>query len=171
MLRDRLYRWQGVIQYALWAAILGFFLQLLFEAFVIDDNGMAATLRRGDRMIVNHVSYWVRSPRRNEIILYRNTLNPAIHNMGRVIGLPGEEIVIKEGIVYVDGRPIEEHYLSEPTPFAGETRLPADCYFVMGDNRAGSRTVGSNVHGSIPRWDIKGKVDFVYWPLYRIRMP
>lgn len=127
---------------------------------------MEPALYENDRIVVDKVTYRFRPPRRGEIVIlhvwqYREDL------LKRVVGLPGEEIAIHDGRVYVNGQPLNEPYLREPTP--GEvppTRIPPMHYFVLGDNRDASGD--SRYFGPVPRSAIIGRVIFRYWPPERI---
>jgi signal peptidase I len=80
----------------------------------------------------------------------------------RVIGLPGETIEISAGVVYIDGRPLNEPYARLSTGDSPSRRLSADEYFIMGDNRANSKD--SRLFGPIPRDSIVGRAWIIYWP-------
>jgi signal peptidase I len=87
----------------------------------------------------------------------------------RVIGLPGEKLLERNGVVFVDGRRLPEPYLAaerrdrEP---AHVWRVPAGEYFLLGDNR--SQSCDSRFYGPVPKHDVIGRVVFRYWPLSRL---
>lgn len=90
----------------------------------------------------------------------------------RVIGLPGESIVTANGLVLVDGRPLREPYaasIGSDTRRTGPTTIPADNYFLMGDNR--SLSCDSREYGPVPRDRLIAQVLFRYWPPGRIGTP
>ena len=86
----------------------------------------------------------------------------------RVIGLPGETVRERKGIVSVDGRQLSEPYVA-PGHRGGESgtwHVPAGSYFLLGDNRAES--CDSRAFGAVPKRDILGRVFLVYWPPSRL---
>ncbi len=81
----------------------------------------------------------------------------------RVIGLPGELIESRNNVIYIDGVPLEEEYITAPGgPQVTRQRVPEGRYFVMGDHRVNSRD--SRYWDSVPRSFIIGKAWFKYWP-------
>jgi len=86
----------------------------------------------------------------------------------RVIGLPGDGVQLKDGVVYVSGRRISENGYTIRPDFGnyGPISVPAREFFVLGDNRNNSED--SRFFGYVPRGNIVGKAVFIYWPLQRI---
>jgi signal peptidase I len=88
----------------------------------------------------------------------------------RLIGLPGEVVSERDGIVFIDGKMLNEPYISpdrrDHEPPRSWARIAPDHYFFMGDNR--SQSCDSRVWGTVPRSDLIGEVFFVYWPPSRI---
>jgi len=95
--------------------------------------------------------------------------NPDEDYIKRVIGLPGDEIQVLEGVVYVNSQALDEPYISAP-PISDmrPTVVPEGQVFVMGDNRNVSSD--SRSWGPLPVDDIVGKAIFVYWPLERVHI-
>jgi signal peptidase I len=134
--------------------------------------------RFSDRVIANRLAYHLREPERGDIIVFKTTSNAeAVCRAGgtfvkRVIGLPGERVAMRKGHVLVDGARLTERYLH--ADYRGhETgswgRVPADSYFLMGDNRRMS--CDSRRWGAVRREDIIGRADVTYWPPRRIGQP
>jgi signal peptidase I len=150
------------------------------EARWIPSDSMLPTLEEGDRLVVEKVSYRFSSPQRGDIIVF----NPPAYldfpgaYIKRVIGLPGDEMQIKDGFVYVNGIPLSESYIAESPHYdcpgacpgittEGETfTVPEDSYFVMGDNRNNSQD--SHYFGFLPRKNIIGHTLVRFWPLDRL---
>jgi signal peptidase I len=128
-----------------------------------------------DRVLANRFIYHFRDPKRGEIIVF-NTPPLARVRCGaggtfvkRLIGLPGEHVSERDGIVYINGHRLDEPYIKPDRRDHDPPRswtVPADSYFFMGDNR--SQSCDSRVWGSVPRKNIVGEVFFVYWPPNRI---
>ena len=179
-----------IIEYGVFA-VVAVALALLVQAFLvkpyrIPSESMASTLRPGDRVLVNRVVYRLREPHRGDIIVFRYPEDRHVAFIKRVVGAPGDTLTVREGRLWVNGRPAFEPYVHrtadrpDPTagsgPVAGSTMrepwslarpytVPADSFFVMGDNRTDS--VDSRFWGTVPRADIIGEGFFVYWPLGR----
>lgn len=100
-------------------------------------------------------------------------LDPHKDYIKRVIGLPGEVLKIREGKVYINGKPLNEAYAFHSVEnltlnHYGPLTVSSDSYFMMGDNREHSSD--SRVWGSLERKYIKGKALFIYWPPNRIKI-
>lgn len=107
----------------------------------IPSGSMENTLMVGDRLIGNRLAYLFSSPKRGDIIMFDFPDDETKLYVKRVIGLPGEHVEIRDGLVYINysETPLEEDYLKEPpNSFFGTYDVPEGCYFVMGDNRNNS---------------------------------
>ncbi len=132
------------------------------ETFTVTGQYMSPTLENGDEILVNKMSYRIHSIKRNDVVIVEQ--RGSEHNyysVERVIALPGEQIQIKDGKVYIDGELLEEKYdfpLMENGGLALETViLDEDEYFVLCDNRNnGEDSRNANV-GNILRDNIVGK--------------
>jgi signal peptidase I len=155
----------------------------LFQAFYIPSDSMVPTLKTNDRVIVNKLSYHLHAVHRGDIVVFTTPkgadgkpIDPTIKDLvKRVIGLPGETVSEKDGHVLINGKAINESYLpsgtvSDCTQFVAHCfpsgPLPADHYWVMGDNRGGSRD--SRSFGSIKKSEIVGRVFLRIWPPNRL---
>jgi signal peptidase I len=136
---------------------------------------MIPTLDIGDRLVVEKVSYHFNPPTTGDIIVFEPpeilqlqgyTKDQAF--IKRIIGLPGQTIDIKNGVVYIDDRPLEEDYITELPDYLwqGPVKIPEDQYFVMGDNRNNSND--SHIWGFLPKENIIGRAVFRFWPFERI---
>jgi signal peptidase I len=149
----------------------------LFAAFYIPSESMVATLEKGDRVLVNKLSYKLHDVNRGDVVVFERP--PGEPDTGikdlikRVIGLPGETIELRDGRVIVDGRYLEEPYVHCPTPqeqyctqpLTGESTwtIPEGEVFVMGDNRAFSQD--GRMFGPIDEDLIVGRAFVRVWPL------
>jgi signal peptidase I len=141
------------------------------EGSVADDGCEA---RFSDRVLANRFIYHFKDPERGDIIVFETPPAAATCGAGgtfvkRLIGLPGERIAQRRGVVYINGRPLDEPYLDpahkDDSSFQEKT-IPPGHYFMMGDNRG--QSCDSRVWGSVPRDNIIGKVFAIYWPPLRI---
>ncbi len=131
----------------------------------VEGYSMMPTLENGEFIVVSRVSYKLGSPQRGDIIVFHYPRNPADEFIKRVIGLPGDSIRIHNGVVYVNGRPLEEPYIAAPPNYETEWQVPEGELFVLGDNRNNSSD--SHSWGTVPLDYVVGKAVFVYWPLPR----
>jgi len=131
-----------------------------------------------DRVVANRFIYRFRDPERGEIVVFdapaktRSVCNEGGTFVKRIIGLPGELVSERSGVVYIDGRKLDEPYV-EPALRDERTgqwpRIPPGHYFMMGDNR--SHSCDSRSWGTVPRENLIGPVVLTYWPLDRIGSP
>ena len=165
------------------ALVIAFLIKtFLFQAFYIPSESMTPTLEVGDRVLVNKLSYRLHDVNRGDIVVFEAPDDPNTDGVKdlvkRVIGLPGEKVEFRDGQVFVDGKLLDEPYLSDgevtrPTQnFAGKCEppasddacvLPAGTYLVLGDNRDQSKD--GRVFGPIEEDDIVGRVFVRIWPL------
>jgi signal peptidase I len=131
-----------------------------------------------DRVVANRFIYRFRDPRRGEIVVFNapaKTLSACDEGgtfVKRIIGLPGEVVSERNGVVYIDGRPLDEPYVEPALRDHGTQRwprIPPEHYFMMGDNR--SHSCDSREWGTVPRSSLIGPVFLTYWPLDRIGTP
>jgi signal peptidase I len=152
------------------------------QTFFIPSGSMEPTLQIGDRILVNKLSYHFHGVDRGNIVVFsrpptENCGGPEVNDLvKRVIGLPGDVISLSNGYVDVDGKKLDESWLpaseqgitvagpaGNSSNLARPYRVPADNYFVMGDNRTDS--CDSRYWGPINRSLIVGKVELRVWPL------
>jgi signal peptidase I len=159
--------WVGVIVGALLVALV--IKTFLLQAFYIPSRSMEPTLRIGDRVLVNKLSYKAHDVNRGDIVVFERPKDEppdAIKDLiKRVIGLPGETISTQNGQVFIDGRPLSEPYLPAGTVTDNlpPTKVPDGEIFVMGDNRGDSRD--SRFFGPIDQGLIVGRAFVRIWPL------
>lgn len=169
-----LLEWVAVIGGALVVALVvkTFFVQ----AFWIPSPSMEPTLTQGDRVLVNKLADSIDDLNRGDVIVFRRPENgDGAHVesdikdlIKRVIGLPGDRIETRAGVVYVNGERLDEGYLAQGTT-TGEmdpVTVPEGHVFVMGDNRGNSHD--SRIFGPVPGDNIIGRAFALVWPLNRI---
>lgn len=155
------------------AVTLAFALRLFIaEPVMVDGESMMPNLLDGERMFVEKVSLYFTEPKRGDIIIcyYPNYTTSCVK---RVIGLPGDTVSVQDGIVYINGEELDESeywfYRGEMDFDVGETVVPENSVYVMGDNRnhsMDSRTWGV---GAIPYERVIGTVRYVVWPFSSFR--
>ena len=154
------------------AIILYFAISFAVQAVHVEGLSMYATLDDNDYLIASKIDYRLHPPQRGDIIILRPPASNSTDFIKRVIALPGERLLIRDGIVYINGHKLDEPYLPEawttlnnPAPWSvGDGAvIPANEYFVMGDNR--NRSQDSRIFGPITRDRIDGRAWFRIWPL------
>lgn len=146
-------------------ALIVFFVVETFalQGFRVYGNCMEPNLYTGERLLGNKLLYRLHPPRRGDIIVFRYPQDPRKIYVKRVVGLPGETVSIRDGVVMVDGRRLPEEYVARlPHDDYPSTRIPDNHYFVLGDNRDFSSD--SRVWGTVPRENVEGKIWLRYWP-------
>jgi signal peptidase I len=160
-----------VFEVVVLADILYFGISFAVQAVHVEGLSMFATLDDNDYLIANKIDYRLHAPQRGDIIILRPPTDNSKDFIKRVIALPGEKLLIRDGIVYINGRRLDEPYLPEawttlnnwPTNGTDGMVIPPNEYFVMGDNR--NRSQDSRIFGPIGRDRIDGKAWFRIWPL------
>jgi signal peptidase I len=153
------------------AIILYFGISFAVQAVHVEGLSMYATLDDNDYLIANKIDYRLHPPERGDIVILRPPTNNSTDFIKRIIGLPGERVLIRSGYVYINGHRLDEPYL--PEAWVNDANWPdnnsqgqvmgPNQYFVMGDNR--NRSQDSRFFGPITRDRIDGKAWFRIWPL------
>ena len=163
-------------------------LQFSIQNYVVDGPSMKPTLEDGEYVIVNKLSYLHFEPRnidkfipfyttkndsiifpfdppkRGEILVFYYPRDVSRKFVKRIIGIPGETVEIKHGEVFINGKVIEEPYVSnQSSSNLAPTTIPNDKYFVLGDNRKISND--SRSFGLVPTENVVGKTWFRFWPI------
>ncbi|SDN27356.1 signal peptidase I [Alkalicoccus daliensis] len=173
--------WQW-IKAILFALVLAFIVRsFIFTPVIVEGESMLPTLGDHDRMIVNKLGYLLDEPERFDIIVFH--AEEGKDYIKRVIGLPGDKISYKNDILYVNGMPLEEEFLTEfkaDAPFLPLTgsfelgdvlsadTVPSDHLFVLGDNRRYSKD--SRHIGLVPYEEVVGTAKIVFWPVERLKL-
>lgn len=147
------------------AAVIGlayFIVNYGLEKITMAGDSMNDTLMDGDKILINKLSYRFTSPKRFDIIVYRQSgKEHSYYSVKRIVGLPGDTIQIKDGNVYIDDEKIEEKVSVEEMVNGGlameKIKLDEDEYFVLGDNRNDSEDSRFASIGNIVRDEIVGK--------------
>ena len=177
-------KWKGLLKDFLLVIVLPIVIALLLVNFVIisakvPSGSMIPTIEEGDRLFGFRLAYLFSSPKRGDIIIFEFPDNPPDEPtrlfIKRIIGLPGETVRIKDNAVYITPPGGTEYKLDEsaygdpfrmtmadiPTPFV----VPANHYFVMGDNRIDSNDSRYWINHYVSIDAIKAKAGLRFWPL------
>ncbi|OGN73309.1 MAG: signal peptidase I [Chloroflexi bacterium GWB2_49_20] len=128
----------------------------------VDGFSMRPTLEDGEFILVNRLAYKLGVPKRGEIIVFRSPVTPDEDLIKRIIGLPGDEVVIREGRVYINGDVLEEPYIAASPIYSGTWQVVDGYLFVLGDNRNDSSD--SHSWGLVPLPNVVGRSILIYWP-------
>jgi len=151
-----------LLQTVLVAGLLFLAVNLLTARIRVEGISMEPSLHEGQFVVVNRMAYRWSEPQHGDIIVFHFPLNPERRFIKRVIGLPGEEVSVRSGQVYINGELIDEPYLMAAPRYSGDWTLGPDEIFVLGDNRNNSSD--SQNWGPLPLDEIIGKAILVYWP-------
>ena len=163
-MRQRLLRFLELFEILLVAAIAVGVVAFIAQPFRVQGASMTPNFFSGDYVLVDKVSYHFRPLSRGEVIVFKNPENESEYFIKRIVGLPGEEIIISGGEVYIDGELLKEGYLPSNISSGGEEDfiLGPHEYFVMGDNRLQSRD--SRSWGALDQDEVVGLVRARFWP-------
>ncbi|HEU5381808.1 MAG TPA: signal peptidase I [Ktedonobacteraceae bacterium] len=140
------------------------------QNFNIDGTSMEPNLHNRELVLVDKWTYLFHPPARGDVIVFKAPPDPTQDYVKRVIGVPGDRITVQGTTVVVDGVVLNEKYIAAQyqgvppgTRAIKNLEIPANQYFVLGDNRAVSSD--SRIWGFVPKQNIIGRAAFVYWPL------
>ena len=155
-------------------AIFLFVYLLILQPHKIKGDSMVPSFLNGDFLLTDKVTYRFNEPKRGDVIVFKAPPDDRDEFIKRIVGLPGEEIVILDGIIYVNGKALGENYIPTGTKtnagsFASNGKrliVPENSYFVLGDNRPHS--FDSRAVGFIAKDKITGRAWFLYWPIDKL---
>lgn len=171
------------------AFILAMFIRtFIIQAFKIPTASMRMTLIEGDRILVNKLRYGPMVPilsrrlpgygsvQRGDVIVFKYPEDLKKDYVKRLVGLPGEEIEIRSGDIYIDGNLVKDERIKNIQyynrgDYARESqaiKVPEGYFFVLGDNSASS--ADSRYWGFVSEDYLVGKAEMIYWPLHRMRV-
>jgi signal peptidase I len=158
-----------------WVVVFLAFRPFAYEPFSIPSPSMETTLMVGDRIIVNKYAYRFHPPQRGDVVVFKSPPEAKMNQVDfvkRLIGLPGDTIVIEDGKLYVNGALVKEPYVHErmnEPPYTNDPaepkfpyHVPPHHYLMMGDNR--NNSADSRYWGYLDEWRIKGKAVAIFWP-------
>lgn len=138
------------------------------QPFIVEGASMDPTFETGEYLIVDEVSYRFKDPERGDVLVFKYPLDPSKSFIKRIIGLPGEIVSIKDGLVTItssenpNGLTLDEPYVKLPKEDDASFTLGLGEYFVMGDNRA--QSADSRLWGAVPEDNIIGRPLVRFFP-------
>lgn len=190
---------RGYLDLLIVAALVALLLVVfVIRTFYISSISMIPTLQVGDIFLVDDLDYRLRAPQDGEVAVFSPPVGtPGADFIKRVIGAPGDTVRISEGIVYRNGKPLDEPYENEPPTYdlqirnydiyvngapldpsqadipprsawQAPNRIPSDYYFMLGDNR--NYSDDSHVWGFAKRSSFDGRAFMILWPLNRLSL-
>ena len=151
-----------IVQTVLLTVLLYWGLNQLTARVEVHGQSMYPTFKGGEYVLVFRLAYRLGHPQRGDIVVFHPDTMSREDYIKRIIGLPGDTVRVRQGVVYVNGVPLDEPYIYEPPRYQGEWKVPPGYIFVLGDNRNNSRD--SHTMGPVPLANVIGRAVFVYWP-------
>lgn len=158
---------QGIVAIA---AVMVMIYLFVMSPQEVSGHSMEPNFQNGDYILTNKIAYKMGDPKRGDIVIFKSPSNKDIDYIKRVIGLPGETVMLKSQHYYINGQLLDEKYEYNKPVYGGsflqegvEITVPAEYYFVSGDNRPGSSD--SREFGPISKFDFIGKAFLRYWPV------
>lgn len=167
------WNWKELLKIALLSAVIVIpFRLFIAQPFIVDGASMYPTFKNGQYLIVDELTYRFKEPERGSVLVFKYPKDTSKSFIKRIIGLPGEIVSIKSGVVtitsstYPQGLTLNEPYIELSKTEELSFTLGQDEYFVMGDNRA--QSADSRLWGAVPREDIIGRpiVRVVPWGIF-----
>lgn len=152
-------------------AVAFFVITFLYQPVRVEGTSMLPRLQDQDRIFINKFVYHFEKITRGDVVVFYYPRDPSKSYIKRVIAVPGDELRVDDGRVYVNGVRLAEPYVPQrfrDSRSVSPVVLPPNGYFVMGDHR--SISSDSRDFGPVDRGLIYGKAAFVYWPTEKMRV-
>ncbi|HUL32363.1 MAG TPA: signal peptidase I [Candidatus Eisenbacteria bacterium] len=164
LLRHEIRVWTRDLLIAIGLALV--IIVFLYQPVKVEGTSMSPLLSDQERIFINKFVYRFEAINRGDVVVFWYPLDRSKSFIKRVIGLPGETVEIRHGVLYVNGKLVPEPYVppqyEDVTDF-GPVKVPKGSYFVMGDHRISSND--SRVFGPVAGQYIYGRAVFAYWPV------
>jgi signal peptidase I len=160
--------WEVLHDVSISVLVVIFFITFVAQAFRVQGTSMLPLLEDGERILVNKYVYRFHPIQRGDVVVFWYPLDPSVSFIKRVVGLPGETLEIRQGVLFVNGRAVSEPYLRasfRANEDLGPIEVRRGHYYVLGDHRNGSND--SRSWGEVPERYIYGRAVFRFWPLSR----
>lgn len=160
-----IYDWTKFIAYTLFMCVI---IVMFFRPSFVVGSSMMNTLEAGDFVIMEKYSYFSRIPNHGDIVIIKSKNEKDKILVKRIIAVPGDHIRIQDGVVYLNGEVLKENYIKDGiTNGVADLTIPANNFFVMGDNRLHSNDSRFNV-GLVERHEIMGRLYLRLFPFHKI---
>ncbi|MGH2514081.1 MAG: signal peptidase I [Ktedonobacterales bacterium] len=170
-LMQRAHLKREIVETLLFVVIIFLVVHVSIQTFLVSDASMLPALKNGELVIVNKASYFFGGPARGDVVLFYDPHDLTKQYVARVIAIPGDTITVAPDSIILDGKTLNEPYISVPDgasenpTIVPQLTLGPGQYFVLNDSRVASSD--SRTFGAIPRNNIVGKAVLVFWPLSR----
>lgn len=143
--------------------LIGAFLifNFFFPRYAVEGASMEPQLHDTDRLLGSHLPVMTGEIERGEVVVLSSPVD-GTRVVKRVIGLPGETVVVTGGVVFINSEPLDEPYIMEAPRYAGTWQLGDNQYFVLGDNR--NHSYDSADYGPVDADLLQGVIEFRWWP-------
>ncbi len=153
-----------IVPIALGLAVFAVF-QTTIGSFKVYGLSMWPTIEEGEYILVSKAAYFFKEPQHGDIIVFRSPRDSQTDLIKRIIAIPGDTVEVRDNTVFVNNTPLIEPYIVDPPNYIYPVEeIPANHYFVLGDNRNNSSD--SHKGWTVPRQNIIGKAWITYWPPY-----
>jgi signal peptidase I len=159
--------WVRDIFFAVGTAIM--IVVFLYQPVKVEGTSMLPELRDQERIFVNKFVYRIEEISRKDIVVFWYPFDRSKSYIKRIIGMPGDTVEIRKGVVYINSKKLSEPYI-DPRYFDGQSYeaefVEPGSYYVLGDHR--NQSNDSRMWGLVPEENIYGKAVFRYWPMAKI---
>ena len=164
--------WVNFLLETIQTIVLAIALYFLIDSVVarvrVENISMEPTLMPGEFILVNKLAYRLGDYKYGDIIVFHYPPDPSVDYIKRVIGVPGDEVVIGNQQVAVNGYVLDEKFISQEPRYDGTWKVPPGYLFVLGDNR--NQSSDSHDWGYVPFNNVVGKALVVYWPFSELKL-
>lgn len=161
-----------ILQVVVFAVSIFLFVYLLImQPHKIKGDSMQPNYPDAEYLLTDKVTYRFKEPKRGDVVVFKAPVSEGEEFIKRIIGLPGETVSIRNNVIFVDGKKLDESgylassVITQPGAFlreGDEITVPANHYFVLGDNRPHSSD--SRSWGFVAKDKLNGRAWFIYWP-------
>jgi signal peptidase I len=156
------------VETLLLALVLFLIINAVSDRVRVENISMQPSLYSGEFVLVNKLAYKLGQPNYGDIVVFPAPPNPKERYIKRVIGMPGDQVRVSNGNVYVNNVKLTEPYIAAQTAYDGEWDVPAGSLFVLGDNRNASSD--SHVWGFVSIDKVIGRALVIYWPFQKFQI-
>jgi signal peptidase I len=158
-----------VLETILLAIILFLVINGISARVRVEGFSMVPSLQDGEFVLVNRLAYRFGQPQRGDIIVFHHPTDQIKEDLiKRVIGLPGDQVRVQDGAVYVNGTRLKEAYIAAAPTYTDERIVPEGNLYVLGDNR--NMSSDSHAWGFVPYKEVIGAAILIYWPLKEVAL-